>query len=74
LFYDSARFPTTKKLSTSNENAEKNIMLIIFENNIDKIDKIKKSIKILLRIWHVGNVNRIADKIFIDNFKWIKTR
>jgi len=50
-------------------------MLIISKTNIDKIDKIKKkSIKILLRIWHVGNVNRIADKIFIDNFKWIKTR
>jgi hypothetical protein len=75
LFYDSARFSTTKKLSTSNENSEKNIMLIISKTNIDKIDKIKKkSIKILLRIWHVGNVNRIADKIFIDNFKWIKTR
>jgi hypothetical protein len=37
-----SRFPTTKKLSTSNENAEKNIMLIISEKNIDKIDKIKK--------------------------------
>jgi hypothetical protein len=51
LFYDSARFSTTKKLSTSNENAEKNIMLIISKTNIDKIEKIKKkSIKILLRI------------------------
>jgi hypothetical protein len=59
-------------------NNNKNFLLVISDRNNDRIEKNKKSIKILsiisLKTWHVSNVDESFDRIFNEDFKCFKTR
>lgn len=58
-------------------NNNKNFLLVISDRNNDRIEKNKKSIKILsiisLKTWHVSNVDESFDRIFNEDFKCFKT-